>query len=72
MKILIIAAVILILSLVVVYISISAHNKDAKEKGTTEKGYTFWSALAGFLVTVFAICYELLYQIFIGRRRRIK
>jgi len=67
----IIAAIVLIITLVFVGGSIYVHNKEAKEKGTTEKGYNLWSILSAFFIGIFVIGYEVLREIFFPRRRRL-
>ena len=69
MKIIIIVAVALLLSIVVIGISVSLNNKEAKEKGTAEKGYTVWSVISGFFITFFVLLYEIFREIFLPRRR---
>jgi hypothetical protein len=66
MYIIIAFAVVLILVALLIGIGIREHNKDAKEKGTSEKGYTVWSVIAGILVAIPVLFYEL----FIKRPKR--
>jgi hypothetical protein len=68
----IIVAVALVLTVFFIYLGISAHNDDAKEKGTTEKGYSFWSVLTGAVFTFFMLLYEIVKEVFFPSRYRTK
>jgi RsiW-degrading membrane proteinase PrsW (M82 family) len=67
----IIGAVAFVLTVVIVWISVSYLNKDAKEKGI-EKDYTVWSVLSGAILAFFVIMYEIIKEVIFPSRHRTK
>ena len=52
-----------------IYYAISLFNKEAKEKGTSEKGYDFGSVVAGSVIGFFTFFVLIFYELYLKGRR---
>jgi hypothetical protein len=66
--IIIIAAVALVGAVAAVGLGVHVLNQEAKEKGLSEKGYSVWSVIVGFLVSFFTLSATIFYSLFLKGR----
>ncbi|MBO2010744.1 hypothetical protein [Hymenobacter negativus] len=70
-EILISAALALVVTVAFIYGAISSFNKDAKKKGSSEKGYDFRSVVAGSVIGFITLFWLIFYELFWQSRRWI-
>ena len=63
------AALALVGTIAAISFSISSLNKEAKEKGLSEKGYDFGSVVAGSVVGFFTFFVLIFYELYLKGRR---
>jgi|GEM_PF-3506060 len=64
-EILIAAILALIFSVTGLSMGVYYLNKEAKEKGSSEKGYDFWSVVSGFLIAFVTSFFLIFYELFL-------